>query len=86
MTDSMIYFILGCSGITIIITLSLLMEPFRNLFKKRSPFLFKLLSCPMCFGVYVGAGMFALQGTMVYDYLVAAGTISLVSWVIGKNA
>ena len=40
----------------------------------------------MCFGVYVGAGMFALQGTIAYDYLVAAGTISLVSWVIGKNA
>jgi hypothetical protein len=83
---SMILFILGCSGITIIITISLLMEPFRNFFKKRSPFLFKLLSCPMCFGVYVGVGMLALQGTMVYDYIVAGGSISLVSWVIGKNA
>ena len=82
----MILFILGCSGITIIITLSLLMEPFRNFFKKRSPFLFKLLSCPMCFGVYVGVGMLALQGTVVYDYIMAGGTISLVSWVIGKNA
>jgi hypothetical protein len=83
---SMILFILGCSGITIIITLSLLMEPFRNFFKKRSPFLFKLLSCPMCFGVYVGVGMLALQGTVVYDYIMAGGSISLVSWVIGKNA
>jgi hypothetical protein len=83
---SMILFILGCSGITIIVTLSLLMEPFRNFFKKRSPFLFKLLSCPMCFGVYVGVGMLALQGTVVYDYIMAGGTISLVSWVIGKNA
>ncbi len=82
----MILFILGCSGITIIVTLSLLMEPFRNFFKKRSPFLFKLLSCPMCFGVYVGVGMLALQGTVVYDYIMAGGTISLVSWVIGKNA
>ncbi len=82
----MILFILGCSGITIIITLSLLMEPFRNFFKKRSPFLFKLLSCPMCFGVYVGVGMLALQGTVVYDYIMAGGSISLVSWVIGKNA
>jgi hypothetical protein len=83
---SMILFILGCSGITIIVTLSLLMEPFRNFFKKRSPFLFKLLSCPMCFGVYVGVGMLALQGTVVYDYIMAGGSISLVSWVIGKNA
>ncbi len=82
----MILFILGCSGITIIVTLSLLMEPFRNFFKKRSPFLFKLLSCPMCFGVYVGVGMLALQGTVVYDYIMAGGSISLVSWVIGKNA
>lgn len=82
----MILFILGCSGITIIITISLLMEPFRNFFKKRSPFLFKLLSCPMCFGVYVGVSMLALQGTMVYDYIMAGGSISLVSWVIGKNA
>jgi hypothetical protein len=82
MTDSMIYFILGCSGITIIVTISTLLEPFRNLFRKRSPFIYKLLTCPMCFGVYVGVGILALQGTVVYDYLMAAGTISLVSWII----
>lgn len=82
MTEQMIYFILGCSGITIIVTMSQLFEPFRNFFKKRNPFLHKLLSCPMCFGVYVGAGMFAAQGTIIYDYICAGGTISLISWLI----
>lgn len=82
MTESMIYFILGCSGLTIIVTISTLFEPFRNWFKKRSPFLYKLLTCPMCFGVYVGAIMLGIQGTIVYDYLCSGGTISLVSWFI----
>ena len=84
MTESMIYFILGCSGITIIITMSALFEGFRKLFKKQA-FLYKLLTCPMCFGVYVGAGAFAIQGTIVYDFLMAAGTISLVSWIIAMK-
>lgn len=81
MTESMLYFILGCSGLTIIVTISTLFEPVRNWFKCRVPFLYKVLSCPMCFGMWVGAIMLPLQGTIAYDLLCAGGMISLVSWV-----
>lgn len=82
--EKLLFFALGCSGITLIVTMSSLFDPVRNFFKPWR-FIYKLLNCPMCFGMYVGAGMFFGQGTIVYDILCAGGMISLVSLVIAKN-
>lgn len=88
MTESLLYFILGSSGLTIIVTLSNLFAPVRKYFNKPHPvmqFIYKVLMCPMCFGVYVGVLMWGINGTIVCDYLCAAGTVSLVSWIIAMK-
>lgn len=51
----MIFYILGCYGLTTIIVQSKIMKPFRMFFKKNVPFIFKLLNCMMCTGFWVGA-------------------------------
>jgi hypothetical protein len=84
MTDAMLLFILGSSGITLIVTSSTLLNPVRDFFNKPGKiyaFIYKVMNCAMCFGFHVGIIMWFLQGTMVYDILCAAGMISLVSWV-----
>ena len=78
-------FIGGSVGLTVIISLSNLFTPFRNLFNRKGSgwqFIHKLINCPMCLGMYIGAIMFGIQGTEVYGYLAAAGTTSLVAWII----
>ena len=84
MTESVLLFILGSSGLTIIITSSVLFLPVRKYFNKPgkfNAFMNKLLNCAMCLGFHIGVIMFFSQGTIVYDILCAAGTISIVSWV-----
>ena len=49
-----IVFILSSIGITFIVIHSYLLKPFRTFVNSKSKKLGKLVSCPMCFGTYVG--------------------------------
>lgn len=48
-------FILGCTGITVILVLSSLLEPVREFISSKSNLLNKLINCTMCTGFWVGA-------------------------------
>ncbi len=47
-------------GATLIVTGSRLTEPLRTWLARVWPWLGKLVSCPMCFGWWVGAGVWAV--------------------------
>jgi hypothetical protein len=47
-------FLLATIGLTMIITQSYIFKPIRENIQKISPFLGKLLHCPMCFGFWSG--------------------------------
>lgn len=89
--ENLLLFILGCSGITLILSISKLFEPFRNWLKDDTHFikmwLHKLISCPMCLGMYVGPIMFLMNKHfyMAYELLASGGMISLVAWFIYMN-
>lgn len=70
-------FVLGCSGITIIIVMSYVLEPVREFLSKKSRHIKKLLSCTMCTGFWVGA----IASIWFSINPIFAGAISsLVSW------
>tara|TARA_B100001027_G_scaffold208751_1_gene174306 strand:+ start:177 stop:494 length:318 start_codon:yes stop_codon:yes gene_type:complete len=74
----LLIFLLGNTGITIIIVLSYLLEPVREFLFSKSKFLEKLLSCTMCTGFWVGAISSIWFGI---NPVFAAGAVSLLSWV-----
>lgn len=74
-------FILGSSGITIILVLSVIMEPFRAFLFKHLNFTEKLLSCPMCTGFWVG---FSLSFFFGYNPIIYGAITSLVSWFLAS--
>jgi hypothetical protein len=49
-----LFYLLGCYGLTTIIVQSKIMEPVRVSFKDTVPFMYKLLTCMMCTGFWVG--------------------------------
>ena len=51
---ALLFFILGCYGLTTIIVQSKIMEPFREFWKNRVNFIHKLLNCMMCTGFWIG--------------------------------
>jgi Na+/H+-dicarboxylate symporter len=51
---ALLYFIAGCYGFTMLVVQSKIMEPFREFFKGRVNFMYKLLNCMMCTGFWVG--------------------------------
>lgn len=51
---ALLFFILGCYGVTTLIVQSKIMEPVREFFKDRVEFVYKLLNCMMCTGFWVG--------------------------------
>tara|TARA_B100000131_G_C18120801_1_gene612844 strand:- start:3891 stop:4202 length:312 start_codon:yes stop_codon:yes gene_type:complete len=71
-------FILGYSGLTVLLTRSEILDFFREWINSASEKLGYLVSCPMCSGFWIG-----LLAGHCYDYgaLVSAGAISLASWV-----
>lgn len=50
----LLFYILGCYGLTTIIVQSKIMEPIRLFFKKTITFVYKLLTCMMCTGFWIG--------------------------------
>lgn len=51
-----ITFLLVCYGFTTIVTSSKLFRPLREWLARRSPALGNWIRCPMCLGLWVGAG------------------------------
>jgi hypothetical protein len=49
-----LFYLLGCYGLTTIIVQSKIMEPVRLIFKETVSFMYKLLTCMMCTGFWVG--------------------------------
>jgi len=74
-------FTLGCTGITVIVVLSSLLEPIREFISSKSNFLNKLINCTMCTGFWVGvACSFWFEINPVF-----AGAISaLLGWSISS--
>ncbi len=54
----MILDILAIAGITIVLTTSKLLKPFREFITDKSLFLGRMLSCSLCTGVWVGLMFF----------------------------
>lgn len=77
----LLIFILGCTGLTVILVSSTILESARGFVARRSGFLGKLINCPMCLGFWVG-----LFGSYPYDinHLWAASIVSLLSWSISN--
>ena len=71
-------FTLGGAGLTLIIVLSILLEPIRDFLSSKSSYAEKLLSCTMCTGFWVG-GIASIWFEI--NPLFAATMVSLVSWV-----
>ena len=77
----LIIFTIGCSGLTTLIVLSVILEPPRAFLSEKSEFLEKLLGCTMCTGFWVGG-----IASIWFDInpLLAASMISLVSWTVSS--
>lgn len=75
----MIEFYLTCIGITILITQSSILEPFRLLFSKLGDMADELIHCAMCTGFWVGFFMSFLYNK---DTLFSAATSSFLSWIL----
>jgi hypothetical protein len=77
----LITYILGCTGITVILVSSDIIEPVRDFVSSRSNLLGKLINCPMCLGFWVG-----LAASLCLDInpIMGAGMISLASWSISN--
>ena len=74
-------FTLGCTGITLIIVLSSLLEPVREFVSGKSSLLNKLINCTMCTGFWVGA-----VSSIWFDInpVFGAAITSLFSWSISS--
>lgn len=73
-------FILGLVGVTVIITAGSIFEGLREKIASLSPFLEKLINCPMCTGFWVG-----LFFGFITDYgppIILGGLVSLLSWAV----
>lgn len=77
----LLIFLFGCTGITIIIVMSYILEPIREYISSKSKHLEKLISCTMCTGFWVG---------LISSYwvninpLFAGSMVSLFSWVVSS--
>lgn len=60
--------ILVVFGLTMIVTMSKVMEPVRALGAKLHPLLGGLLKCPMCFGFWAGAAINLMDYSHYGDY------------------
>lgn len=74
-------FSFGCSGITVIIVLSYILEPIRSFLTERSVHLEKLLSCTMCTGFWVG---FVCSFWFSINPMFGAAVSSVFSWLISS--
>lgn len=74
-------FILGCTGITIIMVLSHLLEPVREFISSKSNILNKLINCTMCTGFWVGA---VCSIWFDINTVFAAAISALLSWSISS--
>jgi hypothetical protein len=64
----LIFFLMGCYGITTLIVQSKIMEPLRNYFKVKKSYLYKLITCMMCTGFWVSIiSSFSLQYSISYN-------------------
>jgi hypothetical protein len=74
-------FTLGCTGITVTIVLSHLLEPVREFISSKSNFLNKLINCTMCTGFWVGAVC-----SIWFDInpVLAGATSALLSWSVSS--
>jgi len=91
MTD-LILLLLGGAGLSVVVTMSTMFSPVRELFaqkenegKVRAWFRY-MINCPLCFGVYAGAGMYGIM--LIPDvghWVASAFAVSITSFIIAKN-
>ena len=74
-------FTLGCTGITVIIVLSHLLEPIREFISNKSSVLNKLITCTMCTGFWVGA---ICSIWFDINMVFAGATSALLSWSVSS--
>jgi hypothetical protein len=70
-------FLLGSTGLTILLTKGGILEFFRDWISDSSERLGYLVNCPMCSGFWIGLASGFVTG---YSPLLAAGAVSLLSW------
>jgi len=77
----LLIFTFGCSGLTIIIVTSSILEPIRDFVSSKSSYIGKLINCTMCSGFWVG-----LVASLFSDInlLWGASISSLFSWGISN--
>ena len=64
----LIFFLMGCYGISTILVQSKIMEPLRSYFKTKNTYLHKLSTCMMCTGFWVSIiSSFSLQYSISYN-------------------
>lgn len=75
----LLIFLFGCTGLTIIIVMSYILEPIRDFLSSKSKNFEKLINCTMCTGFWVG-----LISSYWIDInpIFAASMVSLFSWTI----
>jgi hypothetical protein len=78
---AILYYIMGCYGLTTILVQSKIFKPVRESFKESVPFIHSLLTCMMCTGFWVGVlitilfrfsisyQLFSTNGTNVFELL-----------------
>lgn len=86
-----ILLLLACFGLTNILVNGLILENFREVLKKNSDFLSKLISCSMCTGFWVGLYfsiillMVPMGGWAFYLFTLPFAS-SGVSWILERGA
>ena len=102
--QELIIFLLGGAGLSIIVTMSKLFHPIRELIQpdqstfdkvamgnkltgseKFRLWLYDLITCPLCFGVYAGAAMYGIMMIPTAGYWIACSfAVSITSYIIAK--
>jgi hypothetical protein len=77
----LLIFTFGCSGLTIIIVTSSILEPIRDFVSSKSSYIGKLINCTMCSGFWVG---FVASLFSDINLLWGASISSLFSWGISN--
>lgn len=77
----LLIFIMSSTGLTVILVLSVIMEPVRAFLFGKISFTEKLLSCPMCTGFWVGA---CLSFMFNLNPVLAGAMTSLASWFVSS--
>jgi hypothetical protein len=80
-----LFFILATSGITFLITYSVIFEPLRSFIDKRSDFLGELFSCPMCAGFWTGLAV-SFISFPDYNIIYAGAITSFACWMVAMTA